>query len=171
MADRVTEVSLYLKPTERPVILEVGAHTGEDTERFLQCFPEADMNCFEPDPRCCTIWNARGFPRNARLFEIAVGDKDEPIDLHLSEASVVSPATGIRGLVRSFFLRRRNVEPVSSLGQSSLAESTSKSDEYPWLIFPKAISVASSRLDSWRSRHLEKRTTIDLIWSDVQGAG
>ena len=36
---------------EAPVIVEVGAHYGEDTLRFLEIFPQALVYSFEPDPR------------------------------------------------------------------------------------------------------------------------
>ena len=42
---------------EDPLIVEVGAHYGEDTLRFLETFPNANIHCFEPDDRNINIFN------------------------------------------------------------------------------------------------------------------
>ena len=40
-------------------IVEVGAHYGEDTLRFLKFFPNSNIYCFEPDPRNILIRNIK----------------------------------------------------------------------------------------------------------------
>ena len=37
--------------TDSPVVVEIGAHYGEDSLRFLEMFTGIKLYCFEPDPR------------------------------------------------------------------------------------------------------------------------
>ena len=37
--------------TDPPVVVEIGAHYGEDSYYFLETFEEIELYCFEPDPR------------------------------------------------------------------------------------------------------------------------
>ena len=39
-----------------PLIVEIGAHYGEDTLRLLETFPNANIHCFEPDDRNISIF-------------------------------------------------------------------------------------------------------------------
>ena len=39
-----------------PLIIEIGAHFGEDTLRLLETFPNAEIHCFEPDSRNYAIF-------------------------------------------------------------------------------------------------------------------
>ena len=41
---------------KQPIIIEIGAHYGEDTLRFKHIFPNATLHCFEPDPRNIEIF-------------------------------------------------------------------------------------------------------------------
>jgi FkbM family methyltransferase len=153
----------------QPVILEIGANTGEDTCSFLECYPEAVVYCFEPDPRCCQLWRDRSFGENVHLYEGALSDKDEQRSLYLSEAEYPKSASIIRRLARKF-MRRSSEIVVSSLGQSSIISPESRTTQYPWLVFTKEVKVPSLRLDTWRNRYASDLTRIDFIWSDVQGA-
>jgi len=51
---------------------------------------------------------------------------------------------------------------------SSIKRSVTNSSDYPWLIFDKQVEVETIRLDSWIAKN--DIGSIDLIWSDVQGA-
>ena len=44
-------IKKLLNNKEDPVIIEIGAHYGEDTVEFLKEFDDVKMYCFEPDPR------------------------------------------------------------------------------------------------------------------------
>ena len=39
-----------------PIIVEIGAHYGEDSVRFVETFKDAKVFCFEPDPRNIAIF-------------------------------------------------------------------------------------------------------------------
>ena len=47
-----SEESFYKKliETERPVIIDIGAHTGESVDFFSKIFPNAEIFSVEPDP-------------------------------------------------------------------------------------------------------------------------
>jgi 2-O-methyltransferase len=166
--ERSKEICRLIQGNDSPVIIEIGSHTGEDTKRFLACCPEARVFCFDPDPRCCSVWRASVRNAKARLFEMAVGDVDGMITLNMSGARLPSPPGRISRLWRRWFSKKPKLS--ASLGQSSIAASTSASPEYPWLVFENAIEVKATRLDTWRLEHCGDASAIDLLWSDVQGA-
>lgn len=154
----------------QPVILEVGAHVGSDTREFVNCYPDAKIFCFEPDPRCSEQWKQQRFGENVRLFEIAISDEDKKIHLNISEARYPISSTGIRKILRRL-LRRQHMEvTTTSLGQSSIANATSRTDAYPWLVFTHKIEVAAMKLDTWRMINMPDVPVIDFVWTDVQGA-
>ena len=45
------QVFRKLLQKNNPVILEIGACTGEDSLTFLREFSDIQLHCFEPDPR------------------------------------------------------------------------------------------------------------------------
>ena len=57
-----------------PVILEIGAHFGEDSMRFAASFPKADIHCFEPDPRCISVFKKYVNDEKIKLHEIALSN-------------------------------------------------------------------------------------------------
>lgn len=57
-----------------PVIFEIGAHYGEDSQHFIDMYPHGDIYLFEPDPRCIQKIIARGI--NCHLYQGAVSDFD-----------------------------------------------------------------------------------------------
>jgi 16S rRNA G1207 methylase RsmC len=57
---------------ENPTIIEVGAHYGEDSMRFLETFPKAKIYCFEPDPRNVRAFRAYIDNPQIQLFEVAL---------------------------------------------------------------------------------------------------
>lgn len=68
---------------ENPVILEVGAHTGTDTELFLDYYPQVNIYCFEPDPRNLTMLYKLNELAKGRLNIIEAAVYDEESDKNI----------------------------------------------------------------------------------------
>jgi FkbM family methyltransferase len=146
-------------------VLELGAHTGGDTQEFLDEFLGIRIYCFEPDPRCI-----KGFKRYVKdqrciLFEGAVSNKDDYAILTMSSGWPDMPSFfRVFGLSRLFCLFSRKAWNLSS----SIKETISNPVDYPWLTFEKQKKVKTIRLDTWVKEN--EIHSIDFIWSDVQGA-
>ncbi|QPB24669.1 FkbM family methyltransferase [Rhizobium sp. 007] len=140
-------VSLLQKPD--PVILDIGCNDGTDTRRFLRLCPEAQLYCFEPDPRAAARFKAymNLYLDKVKLFEIAMSDRIGRIDFHPSNGDGSAKEWDRSGSIR---------RPKIHLS------------EYDWVRFDRPISVETRRLDDWCSEAGLKK--IDFIWMDVQGA-
>jgi predicted O-methyltransferase YrrM len=66
------------------VIIEIGAHHGWHTTRFLNHFPHARIYSFEPDPRAIAKFKARIRDPHSRLYEMAIGATDGEAKFHVS---------------------------------------------------------------------------------------
>ncbi|WP_439375482.1 FkbM family methyltransferase [Bradyrhizobium sp. DASA03120] len=140
-------VSLLQKPD--PVILDIGCYDGADSLRFLRLCPEAQLYCFEPDPRAIARFkkNMDLYVQKVPLFEIAISDRNGRVDFHPSNGDGEAKDWALSGSIR---------RPKNHLA------------EYDWVRFDNPISVKTQRLDDWCSEtNLNK---VDLIWMDVQGA-
>lgn len=138
-----------------PVILEIGAHHGEDTMRFLETFPRGMVYAFEPDPRCRAVLDAnlKGHDRCVRT-PVAIGAFDGFAPFYQSHG--IPPGT-----------RWQDVTDWDHSG--SLRKPTGHLQRHPWCTFTEGPEVVVMRLDSWL-RTCGPRGGIDLIWADVQGA-
>ncbi len=152
---------------EDPTILEIGAHTGEDSRRFLDEHQGIRLYCFEPDPRCIRRFKRRIKDRRCTLVESAVSNHDGKTMLHLSSGY---PPSWLPSYIRFLhlgsiylFLTRREWD-----ASSSIKRSVAHSNDYPWLTFDRQVEVETIRLDSWITKN--DITSIDFIWSDIQGA-
>jgi 2-O-methyltransferase len=132
-----------LRPRHRPVVLELGAHEGEDTRWLVET--GARVHAFEADPRnipptdllqrADVCWNAA-----------AVADRD-----------------GVARLIPS---ARHGQQPWTE--SSSILRPTGHITKHPSVTFGQAVEVPCLSLDSYCARHGIVR--VDLIWADVQGA-
>ncbi|MBO4228425.1 FkbM family methyltransferase [Bradyrhizobium neotropicale] len=140
-------VSLLQKPD--PVILDIGCNDGTDTRKFLELCPQAQLYCFEPDPRAAARFkkNLDLFLDRVKLFEIAISDRNGRIEFHPSNGDGDAKEWDLSGSIR---------RPKNHLV------------EYGWVRFDDPISVETRRLDDWCSQANIK--DIDFIWMDVQGA-
>src|SRR3989338_4721073 len=69
---------------EDPLVLELGAHKGFDTKRFLEEFTNIKIYCFEPDPRCISAFKNLIRDPRCELIERAVSNKDGKTILNVS---------------------------------------------------------------------------------------
>ncbi len=132
---------------DNPIILEIGANRGTDTEEFLSIFPNAKLYLFEPDPRMIKVLQKK-FRKNKKIIleKIALSNVSGKAKFYLSESS-----TGVGGK-----------------DSSSLKEPKKHLEVYPEIKFDRKIFVKTETLDKWAKN--EKINLIDFIWADVQGA-
>jgi FkbM family methyltransferase len=134
-----------------PVIWELGAHHGEDSEKFLEMFPPngyrgAQVTAFEPDPRNLAVINAKK-NRQFTIRPLAIGAKDEKVDFHLSGG----------------FVRDGHEWAFSS----SVRKPKEHLTKHPTVKFIDTVQVQMMRLDSYYE--VAQISVIDFIWCDVQG--
>jgi 2-O-methyltransferase len=134
-----------------PVIVEVGANSGQTTVEMLQAMPGATIHAFEPDPRA--IAKFRNTIRNPRvhLYECAIGAVNGTVTFHQSSGVEHVPEYS-QGWDQSGSIRRPNAHL----------------QVFPWVKFEKQIEVNIMTLDSWSEQH--QVTAADFMWADVQGA-
>lgn len=127
-----------------PIIFEIGAADGLDTEEILKTFtdPELQLYCFEPDPRNIEAFKKRIHDPRVKLFPIAIGEKDGTMTLQQSST------------VYSSSLKQPNLSTLQA--------------QWPSISFDKTVEVEVSSLDSFLAK--QQISTVDFIWADVQGA-
>jgi len=145
---------------DNPVIVEIGAHFGEDSLRFLETFPGVELHCFEPDPRCIKTFRRYVQDPRAFLYEVALSDVDGTASFYQSYQATDggAPPEKYDWIDRALY----NEEELSNSGSSSLKKGYHLNKE-------ETIEVSTQRFDSWlRMKGGPKE--IDLAWIDVQGA-
>jgi len=160
---------------ESPIILEIGAHKGEDTSKFLREFKHIKIFCFEPDPRCIAEFKKMIKDDRCTLIEAAVSNEDGKTVLNLSGGWPVRvpkllKALGVKRCWTFIVLAYRRIRGVHKewTGSSSIKTSLSYSRDWPWLTFDKTVVVRTMRLDTWAKEN--DIGQIDFVWADVQGA-
>jgi FkbM family methyltransferase len=144
---------------ENPTILEIGAHYGEDSLRFLETFKEPKIYCFEPDPRNIEIFEKYVKSKKVNLCKKALSNCNGKSIFYqsftpLEEESVPEKYNWISK--EDYFKKKAN-----NSGSSSLKKGYKST-------FKNTIEVETIRADSWiENKNIE---LIDLIWIDVQGA-
>lgn len=140
-------------------VIEVGANSGTDTQKMLEVFPDADVWCFEPDPRAIRLWHANVASPRAELFEIAVSDESGKRTFFQSGG--IPPGFTEQDFPEGWHLSGSVVKPKNH----ALV--------HEWSEFSKSIEVTSRTLDEITRNRREATADslpIDLIWADVQGA-
>jgi FkbM family methyltransferase len=143
-----TNLIKMLVKKENPVFLEIGAHRGTETLKFLRNFPAIDLYCFEPDPRALLMHRAAVQDERCKLFEIAVSDENGEATFYQSSG--------------------KNTRGGEYNASSSLRVPKEHLNAYPDCIFEDKITVKTVTLDTWAKEH--QIGLVDFIWVDVQGA-
>lgn len=135
-----------LKNIPAPVVVELGAQDGDDTEWL---FKAAGEGCryiaVEADFRNANLFRGK-FGRTAiRFHEKAIADHDGEVTLYLCSNTV-----------------------GHELASSSICRPTGHLEYFPWCKFDQTCRVSCITLDSLaESEGLDR---IDLLWVDIQGA-
>lgn len=141
-----------------PVILEIGAHFGEDSMRFAASFPKADIHCFEPDPRCISVFKKYVNDERIKLHEIALSNIAGELEFYQSfnDSETKTPP-------KYDWISDEDYEKLKlgNSGSSSLKKGYDKT-------LPNVIKVKSQRYDEWAIQN--NVDAVDLAWIDVQGA-
>ena len=130
-----------------PFIAEIGCNDGTDTARFIELFPEAEIICFEPEPRAIERFKLKKLPSQVKLHEFAISDK----------------------IGRSVFYQSGGTPDNIRLNwdySGSLRKPLAHLEMSPWCKFETTIEVETQSLDS---AMIQYPWEIDLIWMDVQG--
>jgi FkbM family methyltransferase len=142
-----------------PVIIEVGAHYGEDSLRFSEAFEQAKIYCFEPDPRNIKIFKKYVNKDNIKLFECALSNKSGEQEFFQSYDETQTSSVPSKYDWISLTDYQKNL--LSNSGSSSLKRGYNK-------VLSKSIIVKTQRFDQWYDEN--SVSDIDLMWIDVQGA-
>ncbi len=139
-------INKFLPPN--PIVVEAGAHDGEDTYHMSQLWPEGIIYAFEPDPRTyLELESNLASCKNVYTFPIALGAYEGTTNFYLSKP------TATYGIA----------------GQSSLFPDNPETWPWPWVEMEKEpITVSITTLDAWAEKQGIKK--IDFLWIDMQGS-
>lgn len=126
---------------ENPIVLEAGAHIGEDTIKMSSLWPRGTIYAFEPSPSSAAIINRRIQGIKNIIFS--------PIALN-----------HFTGHVNFYFC-------PTNAGASSLNTPNAKLQS-DWPYEKQPIRVACITLDDWIIDHNIQK--IDLMWLDMEGS-
>ena len=144
---------------DNPVIVEIGAHYGEDTLRFLETFPDAQIFSFEPDKRNIQIFKKLVNQANVELIEKAVSNENGQAKFYPSYVNSI-----IDNVPSKYdFISK---DEYTSLGLNGSGASSLKKGFSKCLTEKYYVTVI--RFDKW---YFTKNIgLIDFVWIDVQGA-
>ena len=135
----------FVESLRPQVIIECGAHVGEDTA-WMAAIPGCAIHAFEPDPRNAPPAALLALPQ-VHWTPVAVSDRGGEVDFYPS-----AKLDDGRPWTESGSLRA----PLEHLKQ------------YPYVAFGERTRVRTVTLDGYcRGAGVEY---VDLIWADVQGA-
>lgn len=132
-------VSLISK--KKVLILDIGSYDGTDSALIASHFDDAEVHCFECDPRNIKLWKSKGWPEYMKLYECAVGAGKQRANFYVSHG------------------RKNN--------SGSLRTPKSHKELFSDVSFDTVARVPVITLDYWY-KHLSR--VIDLAWIDVNGA-
>jgi methyltransferase, FkbM family len=135
-----------LKFSERPMVMEIGAAWGLDTQKIFDLLQPSEYFAFEPDPRNIIAFRNG---REIQLIECAVGEQNAICEFNTS--------TGWNP----------HFECEHTLS-GSLKEPRKHITAFPHCEFKDKINVRVIRLDDFID--LFSIPQIGFIWCDVQGA-
>jgi len=135
-----------------PVILEAGAHKGEDSERLVRILQPQKLYAFEPVPDLfATLKQTTRGLTPVVCLPYALGERSGTSKLHVSSGFHELP-----GQVR-----------MPADGSSSLLRPTGHYELCPHVEFNTEIEVPVTTIDAFASEQRVGR--IDFMWLDLQG--
>lgn len=142
------------------VVIEVGAHFGEDTKEILRINEPDRIYCFEPDPRNISILDAYVKDMRMRSYQVAMSNRDGWTDLFMGYAEGAGPKAFKKyGFIPKEVYKSRKLH---ASGATSLKRG------HPLVEATMRVPVETVRFDGWA-----RKVGIDevkFLWIDVQGA-
>jgi len=133
------------------VVFDVGAHTGEATEKYRNWFPKAEFHLFEADPEVAAMCSKRTKSwKNVQLHSFACGAENA---------------------IAAFYPAAHQQSTTGSIhagASGSLLKPTGIQEHFPEIKFKDTIDVQVKRLDEWMQAHFVPAPKF--IHMDVQGA-
>jgi len=126
-----------------PVIVEIGAHIGEDTEHLLSFLENPLYYAFEPEQSCAAEFRRKGLHEIVRFTQAAVCDTDGERLLFISDNGKPFPES------------------------SSLRKPTGHLTVFPETDFKSMQKVKTVTLDGFFQL---KPPTVNFLWCDAQGS-
>jgi len=175
----------YLKQIikkEKPIIVEVGSHWGQDTVRMIQTFKNVEIHCFEPHPTSAVVFKKltklaldgkkmkilgkelKFNDASVTFNELAVSDVEDYLDFYCTYRD---PRESDKNYIERwivgdvYFDHKTFTQPNLIAADGSSLNMLKKNWNH------KVIKVKTVPLDKWASNRNIK--TIDLLWIDVQG--
>lgn len=134
------------------IVVEAGAHLGEDSVRIVEILKPKKLFAFEPVPHLFEILKERTRSlASVECVPCALGEKAGTSPMHVSSGYHELPGN----------LR------VAGDGSSSLLKPTGHLDFCPTVEFTQQIDVPVTTLEKFASEHALQR--IDFMWLDLQG--
>jgi len=137
-----------------PVILDVGANDGADSDWLGRLFPKGKIFSFEPDPRAIARFRKNVKRENVSLQELALGAENGVLPFHQSSGWPPGSERPFEGAEWDY--------------SGSLHAPNDLKETHPWLKFDNIIHVPVMRLDDWAGS--QNFDSVDFMWADVQGA-
>lgn len=135
---------------ENPIIVEAGAHVGNDTVIMSKVWKKGTIYAFEPSPEVYKkLKKACKKRKNVKTFEIALADRIGKAEFYASAPSAV-----------------KQIFPSDA--QGSLLPPDKENWAWPQIEFQKPVSVPVTTLDAWAKAN--KVQKIDFLWLDMQGS-
>lgn len=141
-----SEANFYRKliEVESPIIIDIGAHTGESVEFFSEIFPSANFYSVEPDPESYKKL-INNVSSNVTTLNAAVGSSNKTLSFYQYEKSHLN-----------------SLYPINKSSKDSLG--------YAETCVEKKIEVFCVTLDNLVDKFGLSDKEIDLLKIDVQGA-
>jgi FkbM family methyltransferase len=139
-------IKVFVKK-DNPIIFDVGANIGTSIDRFKKLFPSPEFYCFEPGNNEFQILNKNYNYANIKLFNFALGSKNESQKFYINPISLLSSFNSINA--NSKVLKTMQKELFVDVSQTI-----------------KTTEVQVKTLDSFLEDHDLK--SIDILKIDVQ---
>ena len=109
-----------LSGVDRPIVLDIGANTGQSALQFFQVCPKAEVHSFEPSPEAFGEMIAKVHGPGFHAHNLAIGECDGVVAFHQfaqsQTASCLGPAHGVAEYAPYLVERTGSVEvPVRRL--------------------------------------------------------
>lgn len=142
-----------------PTVVEIGAHYGEDSLRFLESFSKVNLICFEPDPRNIKMFKKYVNDERVKLFELALSNEKGKAKFYQSYQQYKQDKIPEKydWIQREEYIKN----DLNNSGSSSLKKGY-------FHVLDTPIEVETNRFDTWYKEN--NIGEIDFVWLDVQGA-